>query len=72
MIECVEKLKPYQYFLEDVIKDSSQFQTISDIFDRYDVLMEMRESLMDHQERTLQKMENNNLRIVMLDKFNMN
>ncbi|XP_014476807.1 PREDICTED: coiled-coil domain-containing protein 42 homolog [Dinoponera quadriceps] len=49
--------KKYQYYLENVVNDTGEFQSINDIFNRYETLVEARQTLRDRQDTNLQILE---------------
>ncbi|EFN78886.1 Coiled-coil domain-containing protein 42 like-2 [Harpegnathos saltator] len=49
--------KKYQNYLERVVNETGEFQSINDIFNRYETLVEARQALSDHQDRNLQMLE---------------
>ncbi|XP_053973599.1 uncharacterized protein LOC128887511 [Hylaeus anthracinus] len=57
MKEHVGEYKKYQNYLEKVITDTGEFQSISEIFNRYETLIEARLILSEHQDKNLQTLE---------------
>ncbi|XP_076620370.1 coiled-coil domain-containing protein 42 homolog [Colletes latitarsis] len=57
MKEYVEKHKKYQNYLERVILETGEFQSINEIFNRYETLIEARLILSEHQDKNLQALE---------------
>ncbi|XP_012138285.1 coiled-coil domain-containing protein 42 like-2 [Megachile rotundata] len=53
----VEEYRKYQTYLDKVINDTSEFQSIAEIFNRYETLMEARTILSEHQDKNLQILE---------------
>ncbi|XP_012218947.1 coiled-coil domain-containing protein 42 homolog [Linepithema humile] len=57
MQRYVKEYKKYQNYLDRVVNETGEFQSISDIFNRYETLLEARQALSDHQDRNLQLLE---------------
>lgn len=57
MKRYVNDYKKVQNYLELVVKETGEFQSINEIFNRYESLMEARKTLTDHQNKALQKVE---------------
>lgn len=64
MQRYVEEYKKYQNYLDRVVIETGEFQLISDIFNRYETLLEARQALSDHQDRNLQLLEDKGAEIV--------
>lgn len=64
MKKHVEEYKKYQTYLERVIAETGEFQSISEIFNRYETLLEARMVLSEHQDKNLQKLEDMGAEIV--------
>lgn len=57
MKKHVEEYKKYQHYLEKVVAESGEFNSISDIFNRYETLIEARIILSEHQDKNLEILE---------------
>ncbi|XP_050457372.1 coiled-coil domain-containing protein 42 like-2-like [Cataglyphis hispanica] len=57
MQQYVGEYKKYQNYLDRVINETKEFQSIKEIFNRYETLIEARQALSDHQDRNLQLLE---------------
>ncbi|XP_017762535.1 PREDICTED: coiled-coil domain-containing protein 42 like-2 [Eufriesea mexicana] len=57
MKKHVEEYKKYQHYLEKVVSESGEFNSISDIFNRYETLIEARIILSEHQDKNLEILE---------------
>lgn len=57
MQRYVEEYRKYQNYLDRVVYETGEFQSINDIFNRYETLVETRQSLSDLQDRNLQMLE---------------
>ncbi|XP_070158550.1 coiled-coil domain-containing protein 42 homolog [Polyergus mexicanus] len=57
MQRYVEEYKKYQNYLDRVVNETGEFQSINEIFNRYETLIEARQALSDHQDRNLQLLE---------------
>ncbi|XP_023289087.1 coiled-coil domain-containing protein 42 like-2 [Orussus abietinus] len=57
MQQHIKKYKIYQTFLERVVSETGQFQSIADIFNRYETLVEAKEALSENQDKKLQVLE---------------
>lgn len=64
MQHYVEKYKKFQNYLERVVNETGEFQSITEIFNRYETLVEARQALSDHQDRNLQLLESKGSEIV--------
>jgi len=64
MQRYVEEYKKYQNYLDRVVNETNEFQSINDIFNRYETLLEARQALSDHQDRNLQLLEDKGTEIV--------
>lgn len=63
----IDIYKKYQNYLERVVNETD-FQSINDIFNRYETLIEARQALSDQQDRNLQMLEDKSTEIVCLYK----
>ncbi|KAG7206875.1 hypothetical protein KM043_000775 [Ampulex compressa] len=57
MQRYVEDYRKYQNYLERVVAETSEFQSITDIFNRYETLIETRSALAEHQDKYLRALE---------------
>ncbi|KZC12587.1 PREDICTED: coiled-coil domain-containing protein 42 homolog [Dufourea novaeangliae] len=57
MKKYVDEYKKYQTYLEKVINETGEFHSISEIFNRYETLIEARSILSVHQDKNLQALE---------------
>ncbi|XP_015592671.1 coiled-coil domain-containing protein 42 like-2-like [Cephus cinctus] len=57
MQKHVKEYKMYQNYLEKVVNETGQFQSISDVFNRYETLAEARASLSETQDKNLEALE---------------
>ncbi|XP_034171605.1 coiled-coil domain-containing protein 42 homolog [Osmia lignaria lignaria] len=57
MKKHVDEYKKYQTYLDKVVNDTGEFQSIAEIFNRYETLMEARMILAEHQDKNLQILE---------------
>lgn len=64
MQQYVGKYKKFQNYLERVMNETGEFQSINEIFNRYEALVEARQALSDHQNRNLQLLESKGSEIV--------
>jgi DNA polymerase I-like protein with 3'-5' exonuclease and polymerase domains len=64
MQRYVEEYKKYQNYLDRVVNETGEFQSINEIFNRYETLLEARQALSDHQDRNLQLLEDKGTEIV--------
>ena len=64
MKEHVGEYKKYQNYLERVIVETGEFQSIAEIFNRYETLIEARSLLSEHQDKNLQTLEETGTDIV--------
>lgn len=64
MKKYVEEYKKYQNYLERVINETGEFHSISEIFNRYETLIEARSILSVHQDKNLQALEETGTEIV--------
>lgn len=69
MKQYTNTYKKYQNYLERVVNDTGEFQSINDIFNRYETLIDARQALSDHQDRNLQMLEDKSAEIVRAGKF---
>ncbi|XP_011880119.1 PREDICTED: coiled-coil domain-containing protein 42 homolog isoform X1 [Vollenhovia emeryi] len=53
----VGEYRKYQNYLDRVVNETGEFQSINEIFNRYETLVEARQALSDHQDRNLQMLE---------------
>ncbi|XP_072746293.1 coiled-coil domain-containing protein 42 homolog [Anoplolepis gracilipes] len=66
MQRYVEEYKKYQNYLNRVVIETGEFQSINEIFNRYETLVEARQALSDHQDRNLQLLEHKGAEIYRL------
>lgn len=66
MQQYVGEYKKYQNYLDRVVNETGEFQSINEIFNRYETLIEARQALSDHQDRNLQLLEQKGTEIVYL------
>lgn len=64
MQRYVEEYKKYQNYLNRVVVETDEFQSINEIFNRYETLVEARQALSDHQDKNLQLLEEKGTEIV--------
>ncbi|XP_071561322.1 coiled-coil domain-containing protein 42 homolog [Temnothorax nylanderi] len=57
MERYVGEYRKYQNYLDRVVNETGEFQSINEIFNRYETLVEARQALSDHQDRNLQMLE---------------
>lgn len=57
MKKHVQEYQKYSYYLDRVITETGEFQSISDIFNRYETLVEARSILTEHQDKNLRLLE---------------
>ncbi|XP_039305247.1 coiled-coil domain-containing protein 42 homolog [Solenopsis invicta] len=57
MQQYVGEYRKYQNYLDRVVNETGEFQSINEIFNRYETLIEARQALSDHQDRNLQMLE---------------
>ncbi|XP_024885594.1 coiled-coil domain-containing protein 42 homolog [Temnothorax curvispinosus] len=57
MQRYVGEYRKYQNYLDRVVNETNEFQSINEIFNRYETLVEARQALSDHQDRNLQMLE---------------
>lgn len=65
MKEYVEFYKPFQKYLETVV-ETNQFQTIAEVFNRYETLVDARLTLHKNQDECLHKLEKTTTQFVIL------
>ena len=61
----VDKYKPFQEYLERVV-DTNEFQSIAEIFNRYETLLAARSALVENQDDNLLTLENTSAQLVYL------
>lgn len=66
MKKHVEEYKKYQNYLDKVVNDTGEFQSIAEIFNRYETLMEARMILAEHQDKNLQILEDQGTELVIV------
>lgn len=64
MQRYVEEYRKYQNYLDRVVNEMGEFQSINEIFNRYETLIEARQALSDHQDKNLQLLEHKGTEIV--------
>lgn len=64
MQRYVGEYRKYQNYLDRVVNETGEFQSINEIFNRYETLVEARQALSDHQDRNLQLLEHKGTEIV--------
>lgn len=69
MKRYTDMYKKYQNYLERVVNETGEFQSINDIFNRYETLVEARQALSDHQDMNLQMLEDKGTEIVRACRF---
>ncbi|KAL6259066.1 hypothetical protein P5V15_008987 [Pogonomyrmex californicus] len=57
MERYVKEYKKYQNYLDRVVNETNEFQSINEIFNRYETLVEARQALSDRQDKNLQMLE---------------
>ncbi|XP_074110792.1 coiled-coil domain-containing protein 42 homolog [Cotesia typhae] len=57
MQKYVKNYRPAQSYLESVVNEIGEFQSISQIFNRYENLMEVRQNVAEHQDKNLHTLE---------------
>ena len=57
MEKHVKEYKIYQNYLEAVVKETGEFQSLGEIFNRYESLVESRITLAQHQDQHLDALE---------------
>ncbi|XP_018361017.1 PREDICTED: coiled-coil domain-containing protein 42 homolog [Trachymyrmex cornetzi] len=57
MQRFVGEYRKYQNYLDRVVSETGEFQSINEIFNRYETLVEARQALSDHQDKNLQMLE---------------
>lgn len=65
MQRYVGEYKKYQNYLDRVVIETGEFQSINEIFNRYETLVEARQALSDHQDRNLHMLEEKGTKIVL-------
>ncbi|EGI64994.1 PREDICTED: coiled-coil domain-containing protein 42 like-2 [Acromyrmex echinatior] len=63
MQQFVGEYRKYQNYLERVMNETDEFQTINEIFNRYETLIETRQTLSDRQDKNLQMLEEKGIKI---------
>ncbi|XP_018397814.1 PREDICTED: coiled-coil domain-containing protein 42 homolog [Cyphomyrmex costatus] len=63
MQRFVGEYRKYQNYLDKVVNETDEFQSINEIFNRYETLVEARQALSDHQDRNLQMLEEKGTKI---------
>lgn len=64
--QYVNEYKKYQNYLEKVVHETNEFQSINEIFNRYETLIEARIALSEYQDKNLQLLEERGTKIVQL------
>lgn len=64
MQRYVEEYTKYQDYLERVVNETGEFQSINEIFNRYETLLEARQALSVHQDKHLKLLEDKGIEIV--------
>ena len=67
MQQFVGEYRKYQNYLERVMNETDEFQTINEIFNRYETLIETRQTLSDRQDKNLQMLEEKGIKIVLFE-----
>lgn len=67
MQRYVGEYRKYQSYLELVVNETSEFQSINEIFNRYETLVEARQALSDRQDWNLQMLEDKGIEIVLFE-----
>lgn len=57
MQKYVKEYKQAQNYLEHVVHETGEFKSITDILNRYDSLLEARQTLSEHQDKSLKALE---------------
>jgi hypothetical protein len=63
MKECVKKYQPFEQYMENVLR-TSEFNSIAEIFNRYETLIEAKKSLERSQNDSLHTLENTSVQLV--------
>ncbi|KAG5313863.1 CCD42 protein, partial [Acromyrmex insinuator] len=63
MQQFVGEYRKYQNYLERVMNETDEFETINEIFNRYETLIETRQTLSDRQDKNLQMLEEKGIKI---------
>jgi len=64
MQRYVGEYRKYQNYLDRVVNETGEFQSINEIFNRYETLVEARQALSDQQDKNLQLLEQKGAEIV--------
>lgn len=67
MQRYVGEYRKYQNYLDRVVSETGEFQSINEIFNRYETLVEARQALSDQQDRNLQMLEDKGTEIVLFE-----
>lgn len=67
MQRYVGEYRKYQNYLDRVVNETGEFQSINEIFNRYETLIEARQALSDLQDRNLQMLEDKGTEIVLFE-----
>ncbi|XP_012062971.1 PREDICTED: coiled-coil domain-containing protein 42 homolog [Atta cephalotes] len=63
MQRFVGEYRKYQNYLDKVVNETGEFQSINEIFNRYETLVETRQTLSDQQDKNLQMLEEKGTKI---------
>lgn len=66
MQHYVKEYRGAQDYLETVVKEIKEFQSIGDIFNRYESLLEARRTLSKQQDKNLQILEDTGIEMVFI------
>jgi len=64
MQQYVKEYSKFQIYLEKVVTETSELQSVNEIFNRYDTLIEVREVLSNQQDENLRLLEERGSEIV--------
>jgi len=67
MQRFVGEYRKYQNYLDKVVNETGEFQSINEIFNRYETLVETRQTLSDQQDKNLQMLEEKGTKIVLFE-----
>ena len=67
MQRFVGEYRKYQNYLDKVVNETGEFQSINEIFNRYETLVETRQTLSDQQDQNLQMLEEKGTKIVLFE-----
>lgn len=67
MQRFVGEYRKYQNYLDRVVNETDEFQSINEIFNRYETLVEARQALSDRQDKNLRMLEEKGAKIVLFE-----